>query len=348
MNDVDAKPPLTDIRIMMVAGHWIQQMTAVITRIGLPNHLGAEPREVADLAQVLRVDPDPLFRICRALSKVGVLTVSGTRIGLTEAGRVLRDDAPSSLRQSVCNASLPGQWKMWGELARTLEKPESTANHALGTDFWSYLADHPAEAEVFNRSMARITNDSVRKVLARYEFSYANVVCDVGGGVGSVLALLLEKSPWQRGIVFDRPSVIEDARTYWKNSPLLDRCSFVAGDFLESVPKGADVYVLKNIVHDWGDRTAGKILANCRAAMPETAKLVLLESPLADDGPEGVVEPRDPTMSFLLDVQMMVLFGGRERTLAEYSALLEWSGLKVARTVPTDGLLTVIEAVRAH
>jgi hypothetical protein len=336
-----------DILTMMVAGHWVQQMTSVITRVGLPDHLGEEPREVTDLAEALHVNADSLFRICRALSKVGVLTVSGTRVGLTDAGRVLRDDAPNSLKQSVCNAGSPGQWKMWGELVRTLEKPESTAKYALGTDFWSYLAEHPAEAGGFNRSMARITNDAVRKVLARYDFSYANVVCDVGGGVGSVTKLLLETNPRQRGIVFDRPSVIEDARTLWQTNPLADRCSFVAGSFLESVPGGADAYVLKNIVHDWDDDGARKILANCRAAMSDTAKIVLLESPLVEDGTEGAVQPRSPAMSFLLDIQMMVLFGGRERTPAEYGALLASSGLELLRMVPTDGLLTVIEAKRA-
>jgi O-methyltransferase domain len=327
-----------ETKLMMLTGHWIQQMISVIARIGLPNHLGAEPREVSELASELDVNAESLFRICRALSKVGVLTVSGTRIGLTDTGRVLRDDAPDSVKHVACFAGSPGPWKAWGELIRTLEKPQSTVKIAHGVDFWSYLAAHPEEGSHFNRSMANITNAAVKAVIARYDFSYADVICDVGGGAGSVVAMLLESNPKQRGIVFDVPTVIEDARVFWKNNPVSDRCSFVAGNFLESVPKGADVYVLKNIVNNWDDTNARAILTNCRAAMSERAKIVLLESPLVDDG---------PTFSFLLDIHMMVLFGGRERTPAEYGALLASSGLELLRVVPTGGLLTVIEARRA-
>ena len=338
MNDANAKSAADETKLMMLTGHWIQQMISVVTRIGLPNHLGAEPRDVGELARELEVHPESLFRICRALSKVGVLTVNGTRIGLTDVGRVLRDDAPNSVKHVACFAGSPGPWKAWGELIRTLEKPESTVKYAHGTDFWSYLAEHPEEASHFNRSMANISNSAMAAVLSRYDFSYADVVCDVGGGAGSVVALLLEKNPRQRGVVYDVPGVIADARVFWKEKPLADRCSFVAGNFLESVPVGADAYVLKNIVHDWNDANAQKILSNCSAAMSDNAKLVLLESPLVDDG---------PTFSFLLDVHMMVLFGGRERTPAEYGALLTASGLELTQVVPTGGLLTVLEARRA-
>jgi hypothetical protein len=240
--------------------------------------------------------------------------------------------------QVACFAGSPGQWKAWGELIRTLEKPESTMKYAHGTDFWSYLAHHPEEAGHFNRSMATISNAATKAVLARYDFSYAGVVCDVGGGSGSVIASLLEANAKQRGIVFDMPAVIDDARTFWNDNPLAERCSLVAGNFFESVPPDADVYVLKNIINNWNDTNARRILENCSAAMSETAKLVLLESPLVDDG---------PTFSFLLDVHMMVLFGGKERTPAEYGALIAASGLELVQVVPTGGLLTVIEARRA-
>jgi hypothetical protein len=338
MSNASTMPSVDETKVMMVTGHWIQQMISVIARLGLPNHLGAEPREVDDLARVLDVNAESLFRICRALSKVGVLTLSGTRVGLTEAGRVLRDDAPNSVKHVACFAGSPGPWKAWGELIRTLEKPESTVQYAHGTDFWSYLADHPEEAHHFNRSMANISNAAMKAVLARYDFSHADVVCDVGGGAGSVVSLLLEANPKQCGMVFDVPSVIDDARTFWKASPLAERCSFAAGNFFESVPPGADVYVLKNIINNWDDANARMILENCRRAMSDTAKLVLLETPLVDDG---------PTFSFLLDIHVMVLFGGRERTPAEYRALMAASGLELTQMVPTGGLLTVIEARRS-
>jgi hypothetical protein len=338
MNDATPKRSQDETRLMMLTGHWIQQMISVIARIGLPNHIGAEPREVADLARATNVNAESLFRICRALSRVGVLTVSGTRIGLTEAGQALRDDAPNSIKHVACFAGSPGPWKAWGELIRALEKPQPTVPHAHGTDFWSYLASHPEEAAHFNRSMANISNAAMSAVVARYDFSYADVVCDVGGGAGSVVKLLLERNPRQRGIVFDVPVVIDDARTFWADDPLVERCSFVAGDFFESVPEGADAYVLKNIVHDWDDAKARKILSNCCAAMSDKARLVLLESPLVDDA---------PPFPFLLDIHMMVLLGGRERTPDEYGSLLAASGLELSRMVPTGGLLTVIEARRA-
>lgn len=323
----------------MLTGHWVQQMISVVARIGLPNQLRAEPRDVSDLARALHVNAEALFRICRALSKVGVLGVSGARVGLTKAGRALLDDAPNSVNHVACFAGAPGPWKAWGELIRTLEKPESTMESAHGKDFWSYMADHPEEARHFNRSMANISNAAMTAVLARYDVSDANVVCDVGGGAGSVMAMLLEANPKQRGMVFDLPVVIDDARTFWKDSPLAARCSFVAGSFLEAVPSGADVYMLKNIVHDWNDTNAQRILENCRAAMSDTARLVLLETPLMEDS---------PAFSFLLDINMMVLFGGRERTPAEYGALLDASGFEVTQVVPTGGLLTVIEARKAR
>jgi hypothetical protein len=345
MNDAKPKPSADETKLTtgcvegdiaaLLTGHWIQQMISVISRIGLPDHLGEEAREVADLARVLNVNVDSLFRICRALSKVGVLTVSGTRIGLTEAGRVLREDAAKSVKHVACFAGSPGPWKAWGELVRTLKEPAAAMKYAHGTGFWRYMEAHPEEARHFNRSMATISSAAMAAVLARYDFSYANVVCDVGGGAGSIVALLLEANPTQSGMVFDVPIVIDDARTFWKNSPLAARCSFVAGDFFESVPHGADVYVLKNVINNWDDARAQTILENCSAAMSDAAKLVLLESPLVDDA---------PPFPFLLDVHLMVLFGGRERTPKEYGALIAASGLELTQVVPTGGSLTVIEA----
>jgi hypothetical protein len=338
MSDANAPPPAHEIMLTMITGQWVNQMISVIARLGVPDHLDVEPMEVREVARKLDVDSDALFRIARALSKVGVLTVAGSRVGLTELGRVLRSDAPGSLRHLAAFSGSAGQWRTWGDLMRTLKTREPTAKHALGKDIWQHFAENPEEANHFNRAMAEISNAAVAAVMNCYDFSAAELVCDVGGGSGSVVAALLEANPNQRAIVFDRAPVIEHARTVWSGNPHAARCTLTAGDFFDSVPSGADLYVLKNIIHDWDDEPARKILENCAKAMPDAGKVVLLESPLADAA---------PPFPFLLDVNMMVMFGGRERTPDEYGALLFASGLEVSNVVPSGALLTVIEARKA-
>jgi hypothetical protein len=339
MSHPNPTPSAHETMLQLITGQWVNQMISVIARLGLADQLDGESTEVSDVARTLGVNAEALFRIARALSKVGVLTVSGSRIGLTELGRVLREDAPGSLRHLAAFSGCEGQWKTWGELMRTLTTPEPTTKHALCKDIWQHFADHPDEANHFNRAMADISNAALLAAMRCYDFTSAKLVCDVGGGSGSVIAALLEANPKQRAIVVDLPHVIEHAKSTWSGNPNAARCSLAVGDFFASVPEGADLYILKNIIHDWSDGDARRILENCAAAMSHEARLVLLESPLADAA---------PPFPFLLDVNMMVMFGGRERTPEEYAALLASSGLELCQIVPSGGLLSVIEAKKAR
>ena len=211
-------------------------------------------------------------------------------------------------------------------------------SRAFGQPQWEYLSSHPEAAAVFDAAMVGLTRWQAQAIVEAYDFSASLNVVDVGGGHGTLLAAILGANPTIRGVLLDRPQVIEGARTFLEAAQVADRCSLIEGDFLESVPAGADTYLLKCIVHDWDDVSATIILRNCRQAMGAGSKVLLVEGLI----PSGTASA-EHAQALWDDVLMMVLLGGRERTTEQYEHLLGTAGLQLRTIVPVAPGLNVIE-----
>jgi SAM-dependent methyltransferase len=204
---------------------------------------------------------------------------------------------------------------------------------------FEYMAAHPEDDAIFNRSMLELTRGVAGVLAGAYDFADASAVVDVGGGYGALLPPLLHAFPKLRGVVYDLPRCAEGAAALFAEAGLSDRCRFIGGDFFEAVPPGGDVYLLKSVIHDWDDARSRAILANVRAAMDPGARLVVLEWIVPErvgPGDAGIVGT---------DLNMLVMVGGQERTEAEYRALIASAALRVTRIVPTPAAMSLIECV---
>ena len=313
--------------LALVRGYRISQAIYVVTQLGIPDLLADGPREIDELARATESHAPSLRRVLLFLAGVGVLDKVGPeRFALTPMSALLRTGVPGSVRPSVLLSLGESHWRPWGHMLHTVRTGETAFDHAHGMRLFEYLASHPEVGALFNAGMLGNSPDHARLVAATYDFSKMNVVVDVGGGRGRLLATILERYPRLRGILFDQPHVIADARQILEEVGVVDRCELVGGSFFVAVPAGGDAYVLRNIIHDWDDDQAVAILMSCRRSMTDGARLVLVERYLATD-------PREALLVRHADLEMLVNVGGRERTTDEYAALLARSGLRLARTI---------------
>jgi hypothetical protein len=228
-------------------------------------------------------------------------------------------------------------WRAWEGILHAVRTGESPFEQTYGEKFFDYVQRHPDKSAMFDRAMASASSTTNAAVVEACDFSGFGVLVDVAGGTGSALCSMLAATPKMRGVVFDLQHVRERATQFIAGRGLAERCAFVAGDFFEAVPPGADAYFMKHILHDWGDADCGRILANCRKAMSAHARLLVCERIV----PEGNVS----SSAKLIDLHMMMVnHGGRERTESEYRELLAAGGFALRRIVPTSTPWSVIEA----
>lgn len=320
----------------MLAGYWISQSLYLAARIGVADLLKDGSLTSLEIARATGVDESALRRLMRGLASLGAFVedVDG-RYGLTEIGRWLRTDVPGSLRAlAIWNGDLP--FRVWGEALHSLTTSEPALERVLGRGLFSHLREDGEAAAVFHRAMAGLADHTAAAVLAAYDFSGLGTIADVGGGEGVLLAAILTEYPDLCGILYDLPDAADVARRRLDAAGVTGRCEVRAGDFLESVPS-ADAYVLSSVIHDWDDERGLRILRNCRRAMRGEG-IVLLVDTILPDRP-------GPSFSKLLDLQMLVVTGGRERNEAECARLLAAAGLRLKRTIATECPETIIEAV---
>ncbi|MDI2031416.1 methyltransferase [Saccharopolyspora sp. TS4A08] len=315
----------------------------VVTDLGVPDLLADGPMSCASLADRLGVEPVPLHQVLRAVATTGLLrtepgpeTGAHQRFSITEPGQTLREGHPSGTRDMVLTMQGELFWNALRVLPERVGEGRTGPEIACGKPFFDLMSERPAEAARFNRMMIATSGDEPAAVARAYDFSEVGRFVDVGGGIGTVLLEVLRRFPHVRGVLVDLPGVIEQARRNVAAAGVSDRCEIIEGDFLDSLPAGADAYLLSRILHDWDDETCSRVLGSCARAMTRGSRLLVVEKVLPDDD--------EPHLGKRLDLIMAALTHGRERTAAEYAELLAAAGLRVVRQVPTGTAACVIEA----
>ncbi len=331
--------PPTVAMLQMISGFWISRAIYVAAKLGIADHLGDGHKTANELAAATGTHAPSLYRVLRALASVGVFTEDEKRgFTLTPLSETLRTDAPGSLRAFATVELGEEHYPAWGELMHSVKTGEIAFDRAFGMPVWKFFEQNPENAKTFNDAMTGMTLAVNDAVLSSYDFSSISKIVDVGGGHGSLIASILEANPQMRGVLFDASPGIEGASHRIEDEGIAERCEAIAGDFFESVPSGGDAYILKWIIHDWDDERSVTILKNCHQAMAENGRLLLVEAVV----PHG----SEPHFSKFIDLNMLVMTGGRERTGDEYRTLLEASGFKLTRIIPTDSPMSVIEGER--
>ena len=301
----------------------------VAVTLGLADAVADDPRELVDVAREVGADAGGLARIVRHLVSLGVFQSRAGRIWHNDASRLLRTDDPGGFAPLIRMMALPVIWSSFGSLEEAVRTGSPGTTFVDPDGFFAYLDAHPDESEVYDQGMTAMTVRRIDRMVPHYDFTPYGVIADIGGGRGHLLRAVLERTPAARGVLVDRAQVVIDL-------PTDPRIAVHSGNFLTDALPQADCYLLSNVIHDWSDQDAVSILTAARAAASSSSTLLLFEFVVPEDASE--FDASD------IDVSMLALVGGRERTLAEYTELLDQAGWLVRRTVPTP-VQTIIEAV---
>ncbi|MCC6178733.1 MAG: methyltransferase [Chloroflexi bacterium] len=316
----------------MVVGYRVSQAIGVFARLGLPDLLKDGPRGIDELADVTQAHSTSLFRLLRFLAGVEIVEETAPRrFALTSLGTGLRSDVPRSVGPMALNLLSPHLWASWGDLIHSVRTGETAFAHVHGVEIFDFLAQNSDAATLFDRYMTSNTEDSGTAIVEAYDFSEIERLADVGGGQGRMIATILKAHPSMRGILFDRPNVTASAASFLESAGVADRCEIVGGDFFASIPAGADAYILRQILHDWGDADALRILKNCRMAMKPTSRVLVIERAIAPDYPHAM-----PVLQ--VDMTMLVNTGGVQRTDDEHRTLFADAGFDLTRIVPLNDI----------
>ena len=322
---------------LLIRGFQVSRLIRVVADLSLADKIPVDrSRDVRELAKACGVLDAPLLRVVRALAAFEIfrVTLDGS-VSHSPRSLLLRTDAPKGLHIAARFWAGPGSWRAWEKLDVALSggNPHEAA---WNMDRFEYLRQHPEEARTFDAFMAHFPDDRHEAIATAYDFSSASLIVDLGGGNGETLRRILGRYPTPRGLVFDRDDVVAAIPAAAR---LGGRIAVEGGSFFDHVAPGADVYLLVRVLHDFSDEDCLRVLRTCRPAMPAGARLLVVERMLEPD-PE-----RDQPTEYLIDAQMMAMFGGgRERTQAEFEELLRAAGFAATRLIPTSSPVSIIEA----
>ena len=323
----------------MAFGAMMTQALYVAAKLGIADLLAAKPQPISALAEATETHERALYRVLRSLAGVGIFEETEPQVfALTPLAEPLRSDKPNSMRNGAIFMGEEWHWRVWGDMVYSVKTGKPAWGHVHGAEVFDYFAVHPQQAEIFNKAMTDMSMATAPSVVEAYDFDSIKTLCDIAGGHGYLLAQVLKANPEMKGILFDVPPVIEGADALLEKEGVAKRVEKVSGDFFASVPKGADAYIMKHIIHDWDDERSIKILQNINTAMSADGKVLIVETIV----PEG----NEPHYSKLLDLEMLTSPGGAERTASEYRELLAAAGFRLTRIVPTRSPFSIIEAVR--
>ena len=338
-------PPPTDASAhlqvsRLMDGYLATQLLYVAAKLGIADALASGPLAADALARCVGAELDALRRVLRGLAAEGVLDERPDgRFGLTALGSCLRGAVSGSLRGAII-ARGDLYYGAAGGVLKAVQHGGVPFEHVHSVGFFEYLAQHPERGAEFQASMEDRSRQEAAEVVAAYDFGSFGRLVDVAGGHGLLLTGILRAAPRLQAVLLDRPPVVERARERLVAAGLAGRCEFVAGDFFEAVPPGGDAYVLSRVVHDWDDEAAVHILTNCRRAMGQGGTLLLVEAVLPE-------RARERPAAIRMDLHMLALLHGRERTVAEYERLLGAAGFRLGRVVSIESPagVSLIEAV---
>jgi O-methyltransferase domain/Dimerisation domain len=332
------QPPAVALRRMTTA-YWTSQVIYVAATLGIPDILANRPQTSEALAATTGTHAPSLYRLLRAVASLGILEEDeARRFSLTPLGTLLRSDVPGSMRAWAILLGEPWFRSAWDNLLHSIRTGNAAFENVHGAEFWAYVGRDPDANALFNTAITGVSLIKANATVEAYDFSEVGVVVDVGGGHGTLLAVILAGHPKIRGVLFDLPHVVEGASAVLGAAGVVaDRCEIVGGSFFEAVPAGGDAYVLSSVIHDWDDESSVRILQTCRRSMGEGAKLLVVEQvvPIGNEYHSSKFD----------DINMLVLFRGRERTAEEFRRLLITGGFTLSRILPTSSQWSVLEAV---
>ena len=323
--------------VEIAAGYWLPRALHVVADLGVADALDEEPRLAAYLAQKVGANADALDRVLRLVASQGVFQRHDGKYSHNALSRALRNDHPNSMRAYVQLVGLPVFWKSWGMLDEVVRTGKPAAS-----DIFTYFKEHQQELEIFDAGMKSKAETSIPPVLASYDFSQFGTIADVGGGLGHLLKAILKSSPQTRGVLFDQPHVVERVQA---DESVGARLALQPGDFFRGPLPNCDAYIMMEVLHDWSDEQSKQILQQIRKSAPKGAKVLVVETVLPDES--AWAAGKAAHFGNHLDINMLVLTGGRERTPEEFARLFADSGWRFARVVPTPSAYSIVEGVAA-
>jgi len=330
-------PPAHVQLIQMSTAYWVSRLVHLAAELELADHLAPGPLSADELAARTQTHAPTLYRVLRSLASLGLFTEDEShRFALTELGAALKTGAPGSARASILTLAGEQVSGAWQHLLHSVRTGQPGFEHAHGKGIFPWLAEHPREAALFGETMVGFHGTEPAAVADAYDFSAFPLIVDVGGGTGNLLTTVLKKYPQPRGVIFDLPHVAGEAEALIAARALTARVTFQAGDFFQTTPPDADLYLMSHVIHDWSEDQCRTILGNCRRAMKPGSRLLIIEMVL----PPG----NAPHPGKMLDMMMLVGPGGQERTAHEYEALLASAGFQLARVIPTNSAVSIVEA----
>jgi len=331
------QPPLPEVMNELILGAWTSQAITTAADLGVADALASGPLPLDELAGKVGANPDALRRLLRALTSRGIFALRADgRYELTPLADLLRSDAPVSMAAMARFVGSRQQREHWSLLTEAIRTGTSVVKKLRGTSFFEYMGEDAEFGQLFNDAMTSLSSAAIGPVVQAYDFSPYGTVVDVAGGHGRLLAAILDSAPESQGVLYDLPDVIAGATPLLRELGVAERVRLAEGSFFDSVPAGGDAYVLKHIVHDWDDEPCVQILRNVRSAAGAGATLLLVEAVVPADDSAPVVK--------LVDMEMLVINNGRERTADEYRRLLEAGGFAMTRVVRTASRFSIIEA----
>jgi hypothetical protein len=315
----------------MASAYCLSRSLHVVADLGVADKLDDAPKSAEELAAAVGADAGALGRVLRLLAAHGVFEASGDKFRHSPASRMLRADHLQSMRDYVRLFAMPPFWGAVGEMEHSVRTGTLAGDRVTPGGLWAYFAQHPEASAIFNSTMVAKAQMHIAAVLAAYDFSKFKMIGDIGGGRGHLLMAVLERAPQAEGVLFDLPHVVAD-----KEGAVSPRLKRQAGDFFKDRLPACDAYLVMEVIHDWSDEHAAAILKGIRKAAPPHARLLLIEE-MVREGPDGLWVK-------MLDLYMLTLIGGKQRTRQEYEALFDAAGFRFEREIDTGAGIAILEA----